>query len=119
MTALAANAVKKCAGQFRGQLLFYESTPAVDVSGATKVNWAVSTQRANVSLTEPIRDTIKRFARATDLHLGSIGLTDSVVNADINVQSPLEFDLRVLRATCELQVHGTVVATGLKESFVE
>ena len=90
MTALEANTVKKCAGQFRGQLLFYESTPAVDVSGATKVNWAVSTQRANVSLTEPIRDTIKRFARATDLHLGSIGLTDSTVNADINVQSPLQ-----------------------------
>ena len=119
MTAFVANAVKKCAGQFRGQLLLYEATPAVNVSGATKVNWAVSTQRANVSLTEPIRDTIKRFARATDLHLGSIGLTDSVVNADINVQSPLAFDLRVLRATCELQVHGTVVATGLKESFVE
>ena len=88
MTALAANAVKKCSGQFRGQLLLYEATPAVNVSGATKVNWALSTQRVNVSLTEPIRDTIKRFARATDLHLGSIGFTDSTVNADINVQSP-------------------------------
>jgi hypothetical protein len=161
---LAANTVKKCAGQFRGQLLLYEAAPAVNVSGALKsvagvcematsvpwsglseqvfrnaradalqvrfrgelidgkaarkVNWAVSTQRVNVSLTEPIRDTIKRFARATDLHLRSIGLTDSTVNADINLQSPLAFELRVLRATCELQVHGTVVATGAKESFV-
>ncbi len=144
MTALVANTVKKCAGQFRGQLLLYEATPAVNVSGtlksvagscematsvpwnglseqvfrnaradalqvrfrgelidgkvARKVNWALSTQRVNVLLTEPIRDTIKRFARATDLHLGSIGLTDSTVNADINVQSPLAFELRVLRA---------------------
>ena len=161
---LAANTVKKCAGQFRGQLLFDEATPAINVSGtlksvagvcematsvpwsglseqmfrnaradalqlrfrgelidgkaATKVNWALSARKADVVLTEPIRDTIKRFARATDLHLGSIGLTDSTVNADINVQSPLAFELRVLRATCELQVHGAVVATGAKESFV-
>ena len=57
-------------------------------------------------------------ALTTDLHLGSIGLTDSTVNADIMVQSPLAFELRVLRATCELQVHGAVVATGAKESFV-
>jgi len=151
-------------GQFHGQLLLYEATPAVNVSGtlksvaggcematsvpwsglseqmlrnvraaalqmrlrgelidgklARKVNWALSTQGTNVSLTEPIRDTIKRFARATDLHLRSIGLTDSIVNADINVQSPLAFELRVLRATCELQVHGAVVATGAKDSFV-
>ena len=164
MTALAANTVKKCAGQFRGQLLLYEATPAINVSGslksvagacematsvlwsglseqvfrnaradalqvrfrgelidgkvARKVNWAVSARKADVLLTEPIRDTIKRFVRATDLHLGSIGLTDSTVNADIIVHSPLAFELRVLRATCELQVHGTVVATGAKESFV-
>ena len=102
MTALAANAVKKCAGKFRGQLLLYEATPAVNVSGATKVNWALSTQRVNVSLTEPIRDTIKRFARATDLHLGSIGFTDSTVNADINVQSPLQLSglVRVRLPAC-------------------
>jgi hypothetical protein len=114
MTALVANAVKKCAGQFRGQMLFYEATPPVNVSGtlksvagvcematsmpwsglpeqvfrsaradalqvrfrgelidgkaATKVNWALSARKADVVLTEPIRDTIKRFARATDLH---------------------------------------------------
>ena len=161
---LAASTVKKCAGQFHGQLLLYEATPAINVSGtlksvaggcematsvtwsglseqvfrnaradalqvrlrgelidgklARKVNWALSARKGDVLLTEPIRDTVKRFARATDLHLASIGLKDSTVNVDINVQSPLAFELRVLRATCELQVHGTVVATGVKESFV-
>jgi len=33
---LAANTVKKCAGQFRGQLLLYEATPAVNVSVTLK-----------------------------------------------------------------------------------
>lgn len=161
---LATNAVKKCAGQFRGQLLVYEATPAVNVFGAlqavagvcematsvpwsglpeqvlrnaradalqvrfrgelvdgkaaTRVNWTLSALKADVVLTEPIRDTIKRFAMAPDMHLRSIGLTDSTVSVDINVQSPLAFDLRVLRATCGLQVQGAVVATGVKESFV-
>ena len=44
-----------------------------------------------------IKLKLKRFARATGLHLGSVGLTDSTVNADIVVQSPLAFELRVLR----------------------
>lgn len=161
---LSANTVKKCAGQYRGQLLFYEATPAINVSGTlksmagacemtatvpwnglseqvvrnargdvlqvrfrgeliagkavTKVNWALSAPKANVLLTEPMRDTLKRFAKATDLHIGSIGLKASTVNADINLQSPLAFELRVLQATCELEIHGTVVATGVKQSFI-
>lgn len=161
---LSANAVKKCAGQYRGQVLFFEATPAVNVSGTlksvagacemttsipwsglseqvfrqargdvlqvrfrgeliagkavTKVNWALSAPKADVLLTEPMSDTVKRFAKATDLHVGSINLKASTVNADINVQSPLAFELRVLQATCELRIHGTVVATGVKESFI-
>jgi hypothetical protein len=47
-----------------------------------------------------------------------MGLKSSTVNADISVQSPLAFDLRVLQASCELQIQGQVVATGIKENFV-
>lgn len=156
--------VKKCAGQYRGQLLFFEATPAINVAGAlksvagacemafsvpwnglseqvigrargdvlqvrfrgqltagnavTKVNWALSAPKADVLLTEPMKETVKRFANATDLHMGSISLKATAVNADISVQSPLAFELRVLQAICQLEIHGTVVATGVKESFV-
>ncbi len=117
---LPANMVKVCAGQYRGQVLFYEAAPAINVTGTlkpiagacemaasvpwsalpeqlirnargdvlqvrlrgelnsgkavTRVNWVLSAPKANVVLTEPIKDTIKRFAKATDLHLSSISL---------------------------------------------
>lgn len=161
---LSPNTVKKCAGQYRGQLLFYDAAQAINVSGAlksvagacemaasvpwsglseqvvrnargdvlqvrfrgdliagkavTKVNWAASAPKAEVLLTEPMKDTVKRFAKATDLSMGSISLKASTVEAQISVQSPLAFELRVLQAACELEIHGTVVAKGVKESFV-
>ncbi len=161
---LPANMVKVCAGQYRGQLLFYEAAPAINISGAlkpiagacemaasapwsalseqvirnargdvlqvrlrgelnagkavTKVNWVLSAPKANVVLTEPIKETIKRFAKATDLHLGSISLNNLTLDAEVKVQSPLAFEVRVSQATCELQINGTVVATGIKEAFV-
>lgn len=161
---LSANTVNKCADQYRGQVLLYEATPAINVSGilkfkdgackmaasipwsglseqvfrnargdvlqvrfrgdliagktVTKANWALSARKADVLLTEPMSDTVKRFAKATDLHMGSISLKAPTVSAEINVQSPLAFELRVLQATCELKIHGAVVATGVKESFI-
>jgi DNA-binding phage protein len=75
----------------------------------------LSARKGDVLLTEPIRDTIKRFARATDLHLGSIGLTASTVNAAINVQSPLAFELRVLRAGAIKKV----IACMIEQSMIE
>ena len=84
----------------------------------TKVNWALSTPKADVLLAEPMKDTVKRFAKATDLHLGSIGLKVSTINVDINVQSPLAFNLLVPQATCVLEIRGTIVATGGIGSFI-
>lgn len=161
---LTAEAVKKCAGTYRGVMQFYEATPGVNVSGplksnagaceltasvpwaalsekviqlargdmlqvrfkgdlvdgktVTKVNWMLPAPKAAVLLTEPMKNTVQRFAKATDLQLGTLGLKSSTVNADITVQSPLGFDLRVMHATCELEIHGKVVATGIKENFV-
>lgn len=161
---LASNAVKHCAGQFRGQVMFYDVTAATTVSGnlraaagacefstlvpwrsisekmvqqargdvlqvrffgelidgklINKVNWVVAATRANLVLTEPMKETVKRFAKATDLRMGDISLRDSTVNAGITVQSPLGFDLRVNKIACALEIHGVVVATGTKESFV-
>ena len=161
---LTAEAVKKCAGTYRGVMQFYEATPGVNVSGPlksnagaceltasvpwaalsekviqlargdmlqvrfkgdlvdgktfTKVNWMLPAPKAAVLLTEPMKNTVQRFAKATDLQLGTMGFKSSTVNADITVQSPLGFDLRVMHATCELEIHGKVVATGIKENFV-
>lgn len=161
---LSSNAVKKCAGQFRGQLKAYDVAMTVAFAGNLKsaagacelsaavpwrgisekvaqqargdvlhlsfvgelvdgksintVNWAVAATKANLVLTEPMKETVKRFARATDVQVGTISLRDSTVNADINVQSPLGFDLRVQKISCLLEIHGAVVAMGSKESFV-
>lgn len=90
----------------------------VDGKTITPVNWMLPAPKAAVLLTEPMKNTVQRFAKATDMQLGSLGLKSSTLNADISVQSPLGFDLRVLHATCELEIHGKVVATGLKENFV-
>jgi hypothetical protein len=83
-----------------------------------KVNWAVVANKSNLILTEPMKETVKRFAKAAELSLGGISLRDSTVNADITVQSPLGFDLRVSKISCALEIHGAVVAIGSKESFV-
>lgn len=96
--------------RFRGEL--------VDGQTVTKVNWMLPVPKAAVLLTEPMKNTVQRFAKATDVQLGGLDLKSSTVNADITVQSPLVFDLRVLHATCELEIHGKVVATGIKENFI-
>jgi hypothetical protein len=90
----------------------------VDGKTITPVNWMLPAPKAAVLLTEPMKNTVQRFAKATDMQLGSMGLKSSILNADMSVQSPLGFDLRVLHATCELEIHGKVVATGFKENFV-
>jgi len=96
--------------RFKGEL--------VEGKTITPVNWMLPAPKAAVLLTEPMKNTVQRFAKATDIQLGSMGLKSSTVNADMSVLSPLAFDLRVLHATCELQIHGQVVATGIKENFV-
>ena len=84
----------------------------------TKVDWMLAAPRAAVLLTEPMKETVQRFAKATDLHTGAMGLKSSTVNADITLQSPLAFDMPILLASCELEIHGKTVATGLKDAFV-
>jgi hypothetical protein len=96
--------------RFKGELM--------DGKTVTKVNWMLPAPMSAVLLTEPLKNTVQRFAKATDVQLGSLSLKSSTVNADITVQSPLVFDLRVLHATCELEIHGKVVATGIKENFI-
>jgi hypothetical protein len=96
--------------RFKGEL--------VEGKTITPVNWMLPAPKAAVLLIEPIKNTVQRFAKVTDIQLGSMGLKSSTVNADISVQSPLAFDLRVLQASCELQIQGQVVATGIKENFV-
>lgn len=110
---------EKMAQQARGDALKLRfAGELIDGKSVRKVNWVVVASKSNLILTEPMKVTLKRFAKAHDLQISSIGLRDSTVNADITVQSPLSFDLRVQRVTCSLDIQGVEVATGAKESFV-
>ena len=105
--------------QMRGDLLQLRlSGDLIDGKSKRKVNWAVDATKATLILAEQMKETIKRFAKATDLQIGSVGLSESAVNTNITVQSPLGFDLIVQKITYTLEIHGAVVATGVKESLV-
>jgi len=84
----------------------------------TSVNWMLSAPKPAVLLHEPMKTTVQRFAKATELQLGTLGLKSSTVNIDIQVKSPLHFDLQVVQALCDLEIHGKPVAKGLKENFI-
>jgi hypothetical protein len=161
---VAPSAVGKCAGQFRGNLTFFNVAPGAQVAGtfsqgsegcelpasipwtalpvevvqgargdvvtvrfrgeriegkkARKVDWGATIPRTAVQLTEPGKATLRRFASATDLTLGPLGLNTTTLNAEIAVRSPLHFHLRVMEVRTELEVDGKVVASGLKQNFL-
>ena len=52
--------------RFKGEL--------VDGKTVTKVNWMLPAPMSAVLLTEPMKNTVQRFAKATDVQLGSLGL---------------------------------------------
>lgn len=84
----------------------------------TKVDWSAPVPRAAIQFAEPMKVTLRRFARASDMRIGAIGLEATTVDAEITVRSPLPFHLRLLQARCELQVEGLVVATGRQDDFL-
>lgn len=84
----------------------------------TKVAWSAPVPRAAIQFAEPMKVTLPRFARASDMRIGAIGLEATTVDAEIVVRSPLRFHVRVLQVRCELQMEGLVVATGHKDDFL-
>jgi LEA14-like dessication related protein len=96
--------------RFRGEL--------TEGRKARKVDWAGSVARDAVQLAEPMAASLRRFARATDIQLGGLGLNTTTVNAEVVVRSPLAFHLRVMQVRCQLEVDGVVIATGALDNFV-
>lgn len=102
----------------RGDLLQLRlSGDLINGKSSQKVNWTVDATKATLILAEPMKNTVSRFAKATDLQVGRVGMRESTVNASITVQSPLGFDLNVQKITYALEIHGVIVANGAKESF--
>ncbi len=90
----------------------------VDGGKARKVDWGAAVPRAAVSLTESMKVTLRRFTKAPEIHLGGLGMTTTTVNADVEVLSPLRFNLKVVEARCEVEVNGRAVASGVREKFL-
>jgi hypothetical protein len=96
--------------RFRGEV--------ADRRRARKVDWAGTIPREAIQPAEPMTATLRRFARATDIQLGGLGLAKTTVHAEVAVRSPLKFHLRVMQLRCELEIDGKVVATGTKDNFL-
>jgi hypothetical protein len=114
-SALTAEAVQGVRGdvlkvRFRGEW--------TDGRKAKKVDWSGTMPREAIQLAEPMKVTLRRYARATDIQLGGLGLNTTTVNAEVVVRSPLRFHLRVMQVRCQLEVDGRVIATGAKDNFL-
>lgn len=161
---LAPAVAGKCAGQFRGNLTFFDAPPGAPLAGTLspgaggcelagsiswaalsgeaigkaradvltvrvqgdrieagktrKVDWGATVPRAAVQLTESMRVTLRRFTKPPEIHLGGLGVKTTTVNADVEVLSPLRFNLKVVEARCDVETNGKHVASGLKEKFL-
>lgn len=85
---------------------------------ATPVDWGAPVPRAAVGLTESMRVTLRRFVKAPEIHFGGLGVKTTTVNAEVEVLSPLQFNLKVLEARYEVEVNGRKVASGVKSKFI-
>lgn len=83
-----------------------------------KVDWAAVLPRAQIELTEPMKTTLRRFVRASDIRLGQMGLKATTVQAGVAINSPLHFDVNVVEAQYTLEINGSVVASGTRHAFV-
>ncbi|MHB1047002.1 MAG: LEA type 2 family protein [Thermoanaerobaculia bacterium] len=89
-----------------------------DVGRARAADWSATIPRAAVALTESMRVTLRRFVRSPEIHLGGLGVKTTAMNAEVEVLSPLAFDLRVVEARYEVEANGRKVASGVKEKFI-
>lgn len=62
--------------------------------------------------------TLRRFMKTPDIHVGGLGLKTTTVNAEVEVLSPLHFNLRVAEARYKVEANGKEVASGAKERFL-
>jgi hypothetical protein len=85
---------------------------------AREVSWAGSVPREAVGLTESMRVTLRRFVKVHDVAMGSVGFTKTTVNVSVDVFVPLRFDLRILEASCAVELNGREVAAGKREKVL-
>ena len=89
-----------------------------ELSGKGKpreVSWAGSVPREAVGLTESMKVTLRRFVKVHDVAMGSMGFTETTVNVSVDVFVPFRFDLRILEASCSVELNGRDVAAGRRE----
>ncbi len=106
-------------GKARGDVLTVRvQGERIDGGKARKVDWGAPVPRAAVGLTESMKVTLRRFTKAPEIHLDGLGMKTTTVNADVEVLSPLRFNLKVVEARCEVEANGRAVASGGKEKFL-
>lgn len=114
--ALSAEALAKARGDLLAVRFQGERT---DERGRSRtVDWGAQVPRAAVGLTESMKVTLRRFVKVPEIHLGGLGVKTTTVNAEMEVLSPLRFDLKVIEARYEVEANGRTVASGVKEKFI-
>ena len=114
-SALPAGAVSRA----RADAVAVRFVGEVTDAGRTRAaDWGATVPRAAVGLTESMRVTLRRFVREPDIHLGGLGVKTTTMNAEVEVLSPLAFDLRIVEARYEVEANGRKVASGVKEKFI-
>jgi hypothetical protein len=86
--------------------------------GTRTVDWQGSLPRGAVSLVESMKVTLRRFVKVHDVAMGSVGFTKTTVNVSVDVFVPFRFDLRILEASCAVELNGRVVAAGKREKVL-
>jgi hypothetical protein len=113
--ALSGEAIGKARGDVLTVRVLGER---IEGGKSRKVDWRADLPRAAVGLAESMKVTLRRFTKAPEIHLGGLGVKTTTVNADVEVLSPLHFNLKVVEARCEVETNGEAVASGVKEKFL-
>ncbi len=86
--------------------------------GTRQVDWQGRLPWNAVRLAGSAKATLGRYVKVHDVAMGSVGFTRTTVNVSVDVFVPFRFDLRILEASCAVEVNGRDVAAGKREKVL-